>query len=370
MAHSLAAFVLVAACSLGAQQIGNIDLGAATQIHAYTQQRASSYDRSGGNTDSIPLGVGQSATIFDQAGPGEVTHLWMTISSPEDFHLKKLVLRMYWDDEPTPSVEAPVGDFFGLGLGDYFNFQSAYLAVAPDKALNAFFPMPFAHRARITITNEGKENVDNLYYNIDYRAYAKPLPVGTLYFHAQYRQQTPPANWNGKVTNNYDEATLARKNLDGRDNYTWLEARGEGNYLGVTMSVLQNQDGWWGEGDDMFFVDGAKLPSIQGTGSEDYFLGAWDFGTEGFSYLSFGAPPKGPERVGSRSSVYRFHIDSPIPFTRSIRATIEHGHANHRMDNFYSVAYWYQTEPHAPLPALPPVEERLPRVYGPAKLAQ
>jgi Protein of unknown function (DUF2961) len=112
----------------------------------------------------------------------------------------------------------------------------------------------------------------------------------------------------------------------------------------------------------MFFVDGEKLPSINGTGSEDYFLGAWDFGGKEFSYGLFGAPVVGAERQGERWSVYRFHLDSPIPFTKSLRATIEHGTANDRGDNFYSVAYWYQAEPHAAFPPLPPVEDRLPRV--------
>lgn len=128
------------------------------------------------------------------------------------------------------------------------------------------------------------------------------------------------------------------------------------------MSVLQNQDYWWGEGDDMFFIDGESTPSIIGTGSEDYFLGAFDFGKTSSSYRLFGAPVKGEERAGSRSSVYRFHLDSPIPFKKSIRATIEHGHANVRSDNYYSVAYWYQSEPHATFPKLPPVEQRIPRL--------
>jgi hypothetical protein len=235
--------------------------------------------------------------------------------------------------------------------------------VAPDKALNAFFPMPFARHARITVTNEGSMDVDSFYYNIDYRAYPHPLPKGTLYFHAQYRQQAPNPSWTITAKDNDDPVVGARKNLDGQGNYTWLEARGQGHFVGVTMSVLQNQDGWWGEGDDMFFVDGARMPSVQGTGSEDYFLGAWDFGSTSFSYGTYGAPQKGDELMGSRSSVYRFHLDSPIPFTTSLRATIEHGHANHRMDNYYSVAYWYQTEPHASFPQLPPVADRLPRLY-------
>jgi hypothetical protein len=143
-----------------------------------------------------------------------------------------------------------------------------------------------------------------------------------------------------------------------------MEATGRGHFAGVTMSVLQNRDGWWGEGDEMFFVDGEALPSINGTGSEDYFLGAWNFGDHAFSYGLYGAPVKGEEKAGGRSSVYRFHLDSPIPFTKSLRATIEHGHANHRSDNFYSVAYWYQTEPHAAFPALPPLEQRIPKLFA------
>jgi len=150
-------------------------------------------------------------------------------------------------------------------------------------------------------------------------------------------------------------------NLDGRDNYVWLEATGRGHLVGVTMSALQNQDGWWGEGDDMFFIE--ATPSINGTGSEDYFLGAWDFGSHLFSYATFGPPVKGDEVAGGRSSVYRFHLDSPIPFTKSLKATIEHGHANHRSGNFFSVAYWYQAEPHGAFPTLPPVDERLPRIF-------
>jgi len=128
--------------------------------------------------------------------------------------------------------------------------------------------------------------------------------------------------------------------------------------------VLQNQDGWWGEGDDMFLIDGEKLPSIIGTGSEDYFLGAFDFGDKAFSFAQFGAPVKAEERAGARSSVYRFHLDSPITFTKSLKATIEHGHANVRSDNYFSVAYWYQTEPHATFPALPGLRERLPRLHA------
>ena len=327
-------------------------LGRLTEPHDYVLKRVSSYDRTGGNQDYRLVNPGETVTVLNESGPGVITHVWFTIADPELYHLKKIVLRMYWDNEPTPSVEAPIGDFFGLGLGDYFVYQSAPLAVGEANALNSFFSMPFKKHARITVTNEGHDPIRALYFNIDYRAYQKPLPADTLYFHAQYHQCAPCQAVEGDG-----------KNLDGKDNYVWVNAKGRGQFVGVTMSILENADGWWGEGDDMFFVDGEKLPSINGTGTEDYFLGAWDFGGKPFAYQLFGAPVVGPERQGARWSVYRFHLDSPIPFTKSLRATIEHGTANNRADDYYSVAYWYQTEPHAPFPPLPPVDERLPRVH-------
>jgi hypothetical protein len=357
--------ILLAGASVWAQSDAaqGAQLSSLISPHKYVQKRASSYDRTGGNDDFRKIAPGDTLTLLDDSGPGVITHVWITIASPEQYHLKKLVLRMYWDEEASPSVEAPIGDFFGLGLGDYFRFESTPLSVASDKALNSFFPMPFRKRARITVTNQGSEGVDAFYFNIDYQALQKDLAPDTMYFHAQYRQATPARGWTNQWEANDTPAITAKKNLDGENNYVWLEATGQGHFAGVTMSILQNQDGWWGEGDDMFFVDGEKLPSINGTGSEDYFLGAWAFGEHPFSYALFGAPVKGPELAGSRSSVYRFHLDSPIPFTKSLRATIEHGHANHRSDNFFSVAYWYQKETHAAFPALPPVERRLPRIY-------
>src|ERR1700758_296977 len=331
--------------------------------HDYVQRRVSSYDRSGGNADYLEIKPGDTLTLLDDSGPGIITHMWITIASPERFHLKKLVLRMYWDDEQTPSVETPIGDFFGLGLGDYFRYESIPLAVGSDMALNSFFRMPFQKHARVTVTNQGNDAVDHFYFNLDYQAYRKVLPPQTMYFHAQYRQAAPAHGWDNHWANNYVPAIEGKKNLDGRDNYVWLEASGRGHFVGVTMSVLQNQDGWGGEGDDMFFVDGEQTPSINGTGSEDYFLGAYGFGHHGFSYRLYGAPVKGEELAGSRSSVYRFHLDSPVTFTKSLRATIEHGHANHRSDNYFSVAYWYQSEPHTPFPSLPNLEQRIPKIY-------
>ena len=347
--HRFIPFLLLLATMPAAAQMPGEPLSDLPKPHDYLLKRSSSYDLSGGNADARPVTAGGAITVMDEAGPGEISHIWFTIADNENYHIKRIVLRMYWDGESTPSVEAPIGDFFGLGTGEYFLYQSVPLAVGADKALNCFFPMPFRKRARITVTNEGYERIDSLYWNIDWRKFRTPLPADTAYFHAQYRQATP----NAAIPN-------AKVNLDGTNNYVWMEARGRGHFVGVTMSIRENADGWWGEGDDMFFIDGEKLPSINGTGSEDYFLGAWDFGGKPFSYGLFGAPVVGVEKKGSKWSVYRFHLDSPIPFTKSLRATIEHGHANDRGDTFYSVAYWYQIEPHAEFPALPPVDARLP----------
>jgi len=363
MKQSLGLFLCLASVMAVAQDT-SVLLSSLPEAKDYVQHRVSSYDRTGGNADARTIAAGETLTLLDEAGPGLITHVWATIASEDPHHLKALVLRMYWDGESSPSVEAPIGDFFGLGLGDYHLYQSVPLSVGADKALNCFFPMPFQKRARITVTNEGAIKTDAFYFNIDYRAYTRPLPAGELYFHAQYRQAAPAHGWTNDWKSNGDPLVDQKKNLNGDGNYVWMEATGRGHFVGVTMSVLQNQDKWWGEGDDMFFVDGETLPSINGTGSEDYFLGAWDFGGRPFAYGLFGAPVVGQEVAGGRWSLYRFHLDSPIPFTKSLRATIEHGHANHRSDNYFSVAYWYQSEPHAAFPQLPTLEQRIPRIYA------
>jgi hypothetical protein len=277
-------------------------------------------------------------------------------------HLKNLVLRAWWDGESTPSVEVPIGDFFGLGLGEYFTYQSALLAVAPIKALNAYFQMPFATAARITLTNEGNHphRQPLLRRRLRHPAQpcprARPLPRAISPGRALQRlDQRLDHNWAVPVGD--------AKTSTAKDNYVFLKPRAKGHFVGVTHAVEQNQDGWFGEGDDMIFIDGDKLPTINGTGTEDYYNGAWDFGGQAFDYMHNGAPYiVDPERIGGRYCLYRWHIESPITFEKSIRVTIEHGHANHRSDNFYSTAYWYQTEPHAAFPALP-AADRVPRIF-------
>ena len=320
------------------------------RLRNYQSRRSSSWDRTGGNNDSVPLEAGQTATLLELTGAGVITHIWFTINSPDPMHLKNLVLRAWWDGESTPSVEVPIGDFFGLGLGEYFLYQSALTAVAPMKALNAYFQMPFATAARLTLTNEGRQKTDNLYFAVDYVA-LRELPHEVGRFHAQYRQAAP-----------CQAMPREGKNLDGKDNYVFMEATGKGHFIGVTQAVVQNKDGWFGEGDDMIFIDGDALPTINGTGTEDYYNGAWDFWGKPFANLHHGAPLiENPEKTGGRYCLYRWHTESPIAFEKSIKVTIEHGDGNDRGDDFYSTAYWYQTEPHTAFPALPAAEARIPK---------
>jgi hypothetical protein len=341
------------------------ELIAQARLRNYKSRRSSSWDRTGANADAVPVEPGASATLLDVSGAGVITHVWFTISSDDPHHLKNLVLRAWWDGESTPSVEVPIGDFYGMGLGEYFTYQSALLAVAPIKALNAYFQMPFEKSARLTLTNEGPVRTDSLYFAVDYVTFPS-LPSGIARFHAQYRQAAPNKGWTDNWKSNGDDLVNNKKNLDGKDNYVFFEATGQGHFVGVTHAIEQNQDNWFGEGDDMIFIDGDTLPTINGTGTEDYYNGAWDFGGQPFAYMHNGAPVISDphERIGGRYCLYRWHIESPITFEKSIKVTIEHGHANHRSDNFYSVAYWYQTEPHAAFPALPAAGERIPKLFA------
>jgi len=336
----------------------------------------SSYDRTGANDDGNwknQIKAGETRTLGEVNGPGILRHIWITIASDEPYHLKKIVLRMYWDGEETPSVEAPIGDFFGLGLGRYFLYESEFLSIGSQRALNAYFPMPFRKSAKITVTNEGEKDIWAFYYNFDWEKH-QSLPADTAYFHAQYRQAVPTAGWTNEWKQNSNPAVNEHENKTGEDNYVIVEAQGRGHFVGVTHSIIQNQGDWWGEGDEMIFIDGAPDAQIKGTGSEDYYLGAWCYGGCGinpfgnqkpvFDYDDYGNPVNGGDNRGAEWMVYRFHAESPVNFYKSIKVTIEHGHANHRSDNFYTVGYWYQTEPHAAFPQLPPVADRIPHMVN------
>jgi hypothetical protein len=316
--------------------------------------KQSSFDRSGGNADFWRIPAGGTREVFHSRGPGAITHIWFTIAAKSEGHLKELVVRAYWDGAPKPSVEVPVGDFFGLNLGEYSIYESAYLACSPGRSLNCYFSMPFRRAARLEVSNEGQQEVSAFYSNIDYMR-VEELPADALYFHAQYRQCAPCVPQTG-----------TQVNPGGENNYVYVETRGRGHLMGVTLGVQLNADGWMGEGDDMTFVDSETTPAINGTGSEDYFLGSWNFGgrdAKPFAHRFYGAPLiVRPERTGGRYCCYRWHGDNPVTFRRYLKHTMEHGHANDRGDDFFSTAYWYQTAPHPEFPPLPAAEERIPKV--------
>lgn len=337
-------FVLV--CGLGgiahAAETGAFRAGLLANLPVfkdYSVARESSYDPTGGNADGRhdwPLQPGETRVMADIDGAGAITHIWITIASNDEKHLKHMVLRMYWDGEEHPSVESPIGDFFGLGHAKYYQYSSLPIQIGTDRGLNCFWRMPFSDGARVTVTNEGPIEGEAFYYYINYQK-LDSVPSDAGRFHAQYRQEFP---------------------CTPGQNYVFVEAKGRGHFVGCNLSIHNRASGWWGEGDDMFYIDGAERPQLHGTGSEDYFCGAWGYG-DPFSNLYFGAPLiEGKHAQNALWNVYRYHIEDPIPFTESIRATIEHGHANDRNDDFSSVAYWYQTEPHVPFPPLPKPEER------------
>jgi hypothetical protein len=341
-------------------------------------RRLSSFDTSGGNRDAWDIPVGDTATLADIAGAGCITHIWFTIASEDKYYLRHLVLRMYWDDEEQPSVECPVGDFFNIGHGLAASNAALPLAtVAPKEserklggnmAMNCYWQMPFATRARISITNEGTEPVRAFYFYIDYEEYDS-LDSDVLRFHAQWRRENPTASDRGPLAVqgiNYWNL-MGEPNVDGAGNYVILEAEGAGHYVGCNLSVDNidpTPDGltWWGEGDDMIFIDGEPLPSMVGTGSEDYFCHAWGMHPQGYPYAGTSVHEHDSDHPGRhKCTSYRFHIEDPIHFTKSLKVTIEHGHANLQCNDYASTAYWYQAEPHRPFPALPNAIARRPR---------
>jgi len=326
-------------------------------------RRISSWDRSGGNRDYLTFDPWATHEIARIEGAGVIRHIWVTVGCEDPLYLRKVVLRMYWDGQDQPSVEVPLGDFFGVGHSAVSSYDSAVLNMSatprPDRqgyaAMNCYFPMPFADGARIEVQSECAVPVRQFYYYVDYDE-LDALPTDLGRFHAQWRRSNPCPR--------PEQASTPDINLSDKDNYVILEAQGRGHYVGCNLSVHNLYGGWWGEGDDMFMIDGQKWPpDMHGTGSEDYFTHAWGmqvdnaFRYAGVAYHKPGQPGNFNERI----TVYRYHVLDPVIFHRSIRVSIEHGHANDRCDDYSSTAYWYQALPTSPFPPFPPVEARLPR---------
>ena len=334
--------------------------------------RFSSYDTSGRNKDCWTIPAGETRILADIEGPGKITHIWMTQGSEDSEFLRKVLLRFYWDDEQEPSVLAPLGDFFCLGHGMVNSFQNLFFTSSTAKesenkfghftALNCYLPMPFNKRARVELVNESDAEHFQYFY-IDYESYDTPFADDIAYFHACFKRENPTNGWGHEISMNTPVADIV--NLTDKDNYLLLEAAGEGHVVGFNLSVTNMQHflkkpherSWWGEGDDMFFIDGESWPpSLHGTGSEDFLNQA--FGMQPNAYLYNGSSIFEHETEGYQTS-YVFYPTNPVRFKKSIRVSIEHGHANQLSNEYSSVAYWYQKEPHLTF-GIVPVRQRLP----------
>lgn len=338
-------------------------LGLARLGRGVRSRRWSSYDTRGGNNDKWFIEPGQTRVLGEMEGSGCVRHIWMTM--PEaDFTLRRMVLRTYWDGEETPSVAAPLGDFFGLGHARpaYFNslpLQASYLG------MNCWFPMPYAKGARLTVTNDSDKPCV-LYFYIDYQEWDEP-PANAGRFHCNWRREL--VRKAPQQLEDYGDEIFKMHpvNRTGEHNYLVLEAEGKGHYAGCCLHLDTNEPGWWGEGDDMFFVDGENWPPrLHGTGMEDYFCGAWNYNHLERTYSNpyYGYHYKGNPDYTGKHSQYRFHVEDPIYFEKSLRFSIEHGHANDRQGDWTSTAYWYQIGRMKPLPEIPPFEARIPYQHG------
>jgi hypothetical protein len=355
------ALLLTAAAAL-AQGMASPTLELARIQPGAKSRRVSSYDVTGGNADNVSkILTGTRRDIFNVKGAGIITHIWVTIAPPPPAMSRHdVILRMYWDGETTPSVEAPIGDFFGQGWDESYPFASLPLAAGPreGRAMVCYFAMPFAAGARIEIENDTGQTIDAFYYYVDFTELPS-LPPDLGRFHAWYNHQLTEAAPEGE--NEWSTLGEQGKNTTGDRNYLIADIVGKGHYVGVNYYVDNPGVMWYGEGDDMFFIDGEKWPpSLHGTGTEDYFNGSWS------PNVLFQHPYYGYARVTSgtgwlgRTHVYRFHVSDPVYFDRSLRFSIEHGHDDNLTLDLSSVAYWYQQEPHKPFPPFPSRASRKP----------
>jgi hypothetical protein len=337
-------------CAAQVPEIGSNGLSDLPRLKTFSAHRVSSNNQAvRSNDDSKRIMPGETLVMADLRGPGVVDHVWITVADNEFAWPRLVRLRVYYDGKKTPSVDVPLGDFFGVGHGYERNLDSMFIRDSSfGRARNSYWPMPFRQSCRITVTDEGNRPVTAFYYQVDWQKHAS-LPADTAYFHAYYRQERPAVS--GK-------------------NYEFLSIKGTGHYVGTVLNVIQAGVGWFGEGDDLFYVDGAEHPQLHGTGSEDYFNDAWDLRVA--NGLWTGTPVAEGERLGARLTGYRWHVPDAIPFTKSIWAGIEHAGWTYdpdgklrsgfeeRPDFFSSTAFWYQKGVNEELAEPPYGEARLP----------
>jgi len=293
----------------------------------------------------VRIKPGETFTLAEIEGPGAIQHIWMTPTGNWRFS----IIRIYWDDEIIPSVEVPVGDFFTMGWNQYAPLSSLAVCVNPGSAFNCYWTMPFRRKCRITMENINDQEEMRLYYQIDYTL--TEVPADAAYFHAQFR----------------------RKNPNETSDYTIVDnIKGKGHFVGLYLAWGVNNNGWWGEGEIKFFMDGdGKFPTICGTGTEDYFCGSYNFDREG-QYKEFNTPyaglhqvirPDGTYKSQQRFGLYRWHIMDPVRFEKDLKITIQDLGWRHggrylpQKSDISSVSFWYQSEPHAAFPRFPQWQE-------------
>jgi hypothetical protein len=337
--------------------------------------RISSADPAGANRDWITVGPGETKTLAEISGAGVIRRFYMAPLADDRMRYRKVTLRMYWDGEAEPSVEVPLGDFFGSGLGTLRYFHSLVVDVNPGiragdfDGMVSYLPMPFARSARITMENDGQVADFRVWYHIDYEKYPDGgLPPDAGRLHAQWRREVRTLVEAGNPKNTTLGADKVA-NLTGKDNFVILEAKGTGAYVGLFLTVDNLAGGWYGEGDDMIFIDGAKTPAYKGTGHEEVFNSGCCPDAEFWgAYTGFYLIENRDGKFGGKNQMYRFYVNDPIRFAKEIRVTIEHGHANNFENDYTSTAFWYQHEPHQRFPALPAARKRLPA--WPAEVAE
>lgn len=364
--YILVVFLLVFTVQVQAQEMMGL-----TQIkHDVKSKRVSSYDQSGDNHDNLQnIKNGDKRTIFNVKGAGVIDHIWITIA-PEPRFLSRndIIIRMYWDGNDYPSVESPIGPFFGQGWQESYLFTSAPLLATPSdgNGLVSYFAMPFAKGARIEIENQSGKDITAFYFYVDYTE-MKKLPPNTGRFHAWYNKQlTGPAD---SVENEHWMFGPNKPNKTGANNYVIADIKGKGHFVGVNYYVHSPTPYWYGEGDDMIFIDGDDKPALNGTGTEDYFNTSWGAPKTPYSTPYFGYA-KVNNDIGflGKTHIYRFNIADPVYFDSSLKFTIEHGSTNVLTLDLASVAYWYQDKAER-IPPIPGAAARRPKpMIGPVDI--
>jgi hypothetical protein len=335
-----------------------------------SSHRISSWDKTGRNFDFLQIKSKETVVLADIDGPGIIKHIYFTtiLSNPLEF--RNAIIRMYWDYEKSPSVEVPLGDFFGVSNCRLRLINSLMITInrgtSGSYGFNIYFPMPFSKHAKIEIENQGPSTlggyITGFWYHIDYEKFDDDLPENIGYFHAFWNRENLTKVSKRILKKKKKNVSLwTGKNLNGEENYVILDTEGDGQLVGLLLNIDNLAGGWYGEGDDMIFIDDDTWPpSFHGTGSEEIFGG--------------GASPKheysGPYTgfhlienfdYSGNNGMYRWYIHDPVRFKKRVKWTIEHGHANNFENDYSSVAYWYQKESHKKFKILPEPRERLPR---------